>query len=63
MTAITYSLTEAQTYLIIAAVFRRFNFEFFETTIENVTVVRDSFNGQRKRGLESVRVKVLSQNK
>jgi hypothetical protein len=46
-------------YLAIATILRRFDLELFDTTEENIEIVRDCFNGQTKPGLNVVQVKVL----
>ncbi|EFQ97905.1 trichodiene oxygenase [Nannizzia gypsea CBS 118893] len=45
-------------YIGLATVIRRFELSLFETTEENVTIVRDCFNAQTKPGYNNIRVKV-----
>ncbi len=52
------NLAYAEIYLTLAAVFRRFEFELFETTREDVEVYHDFFNPQPKLGSKGVRVMV-----
>jgi hypothetical protein len=42
----------------LAAIFRRFDFEFFKTTREDVDIAHDFFNPQAKLGSKGVRVVV-----
>ena len=50
------NLAYAEIYLTLAAVFRRFDFEFFETTRVDADVAHDFFNPQPKKGSKGVRV-------
>jgi hypothetical protein len=45
-------------YLTLAGVFRRFDFELFETTIDDVKVQRDAFVPAAKLGSKGIRVRV-----
>ncbi|KEQ96327.1 hypothetical protein AUEXF2481DRAFT_3847 [Aureobasidium subglaciale EXF-2481] len=53
------NLAHAQAYLAIARVFRRFDFELFQTDRRDVTIVRDCFNGQPYKGSKGVRAHVV----
>ncbi|KAF2220603.1 putative cytochrome P450 [Elsinoe ampelina] len=53
------NLTYAQAYLVIAKVFRRFDFDLYETDRRDVTIVRDCFNGQPYVGSKGVRARVI----
>jgi hypothetical protein len=55
------SLAHAQAYLVIAKVFRRFDFDLYETSQRDVTIVRDCFNGQSYKGSKGVRAHVTRQ--
>ncbi|KAK2879935.1 hypothetical protein FQN49_000747 [Arthroderma sp. PD_2] len=48
-------------YLGLATILRRFELALFETTEENMTIVRDCFNGQTKPGYNNIQVKVLAE--
>ena len=50
------NLAYAEIYMTLAAVFRRFDFEFFETTRQDADVAHDFFNPQPKKGSRGVRV-------
>jgi cytochrome P450 len=50
------NLAYAEIYLTLAAVFRRFEFELFDTTREDVDVVHDFFSPQPKKGSKGARV-------
>ena len=52
------NLAYAEIYLTLAAVFRRFEFDLFETKREDVEVAHDFFNPQPKLGSKGVRVMV-----
>ena len=43
-------------YLTLAAIFRRFDFDFFETTRADIDVYHDFLNPQAKQGTKGVRV-------
>lgn len=49
-------LAQAEIYLTVAAVFRRFNFELFQTDQSDVDVVHDFFNPSPKLDSKGVRV-------
>lgn len=55
---IRYSLAFAELYMMIAFLFRRFELELFETTPENIRVVRDYILPHPEEGTWAVRVKV-----
>ena len=55
-----YNLGNAEMYLILAALFRRFNMELFETDITDVDLERDWFIPQPKWNSRGVRAKVVS---
>ena len=57
----TLSLAHAQAYLVIAKVFRRFDFDLYDTSQKDVTIVRDCFNGQPYKGCKGVRAFVTRQ--
>ena len=50
------NLAYAEIYLTLAAVFRRYDFGFFETTSRDIDVAHDFFNPQPKKGSKGVRV-------
>lgn len=52
------SLAYAELYLTIAHVFRRYEFELYDTTVDDVRLVRDRFFGAPKDGSKGVRVLV-----
>ncbi|EEQ28161.1 benzoate 4-monooxygenase cytochrome P450 [Microsporum canis CBS 113480] len=52
------NMAYAWCYIGLATIFRRFELSLFETTEENVTIVRDCFNGQTKPGNNKIKVKV-----
>jgi hypothetical protein len=54
------SLAQCQLYFTIAAVARRFDFELFETTEEDIRVARDYITAFPKDGLFDVKVTVRS---
>jgi hypothetical protein len=56
-------MTYAWCYLTFATLFRRFEFSLFETTEENVGIIRDCFNGQTKPGYNNIQVEVLKEVK
>ncbi|KAF3491771.1 benzoate 4-monooxygenase cytochrome P450 [Arthroderma uncinatum] len=55
------NMAYAWCYLGIATILRRFMLSLFETTEENMTIVRDCFNGQTKPGYNNIQVKVLAE--
>lgn len=57
------NLAYAELFLTIAAVFRRFDLELFETTIDDVKIVRDAFVGAPRAGSKGVRVLVKKELK
>ncbi|RAL13759.1 cytochrome P450 [Aspergillus homomorphus CBS 101889] len=54
------NLNSALMYLVLGTLFRRYDLALFETTEENVRMVKDNFIGQTGLGLNNVRVRVLS---
>lgn len=62
LTVDRHSLAKAELLLVIATVFREFEMELFETTFEDVRVVRDMFNGHPRKGSKGVRVLVTGWN-
>jgi hypothetical protein len=56
-----HSLAYAELYLALAGVFRRFDFELFETTIDDVKIERDAFVAGAKVGSKGVRVRVKAE--
>ncbi|KEQ68684.1 cytochrome P450 [Aureobasidium namibiae CBS 147.97] len=55
------NLAHAQAYLVIAKVFRRFDFDSYKTSQRDFTIVRDCFNGQPYKGCKGVRAFVTRQ--
>ncbi|KIW89319.1 uncharacterized protein Z519_10173 [Cladophialophora bantiana CBS 173.52] len=51
-------LAEAEIYLTLAAVFRRFDLKLYETTRDDIDVAHDFFNPQPRRGSRGLRVMV-----
>ncbi|KIX97334.1 uncharacterized protein Z520_06786 [Fonsecaea multimorphosa CBS 102226] len=51
-------LAEAEIYLTLAAIFRRFNMEIYQTTREDIDVAHDFFNPQPRKGSKGLRVLV-----
>ena len=53
------NLAQAELYLILGSLFRRFDMDLFETTKErDVDIVRDCFVGEPSRQSPGVRIKV-----
>jgi cytochrome P450 len=52
------NLAYAEIYLTLAAVFRRFDLELFETTREDVDIVHDFFSPSARLDSKGVRVLV-----
>ena len=52
------SLAQAEMRLTLAAVLRRFDFELFETTAEDIKIARDYFVGVPEPGSKGVRAVV-----
>ena len=50
------NLARAEIYSTLAAIFRRFDFEFFETDRTDIDVYHDFLNPQAKQGTKGVRV-------
>ena len=55
------SLAYAEMYFGIATVFRRFDLQLFETTVEDVTIKHDFFVSMQNMDSLGVRVKVLNE--
>ena len=51
-------LAQAEIYLTLAAVFRHFDFELYQTTREDIDVAHDFFNPQPRKGSVGLRVLV-----
>lgn len=56
----TSSLAHAELYMTMAAVFRNFTFELYETDISDVELAHDFFLPSPKLDSKGVRVKVLA---
>jgi len=56
------SLAHAELSLVIAAIFRRFSFELYETDVSDVTLAHDVFLRSPKLDSKGVRVKVTGMN-
>jgi cytochrome P450 len=54
------NLAYAEIRMVVAALFRRFNFELFETNLEDVTTVKDVIAPDVKPDSKGVRVTVKS---
>lgn len=52
------SLARAEILLAIATIFREFEMELYETTVDEVRIVRDMFNGHPRKGSQGVRVMI-----
>jgi hypothetical protein len=52
------SLAHAEMYLVLAALFRRFTFELYETDVSDVQLAHDFFLPSPKLDTKGVRVKV-----
>ncbi|KAE8363103.1 cytochrome P450 [Aspergillus caelatus] len=55
-------LAKAEILLVVARVFREFDMELYKTTIDDVRIVRDMFNGHPRKGSQGVRVMVKEWN-
>lgn len=53
------SLANAELCLTLASMIRRFKFELFETTIEDVKITWDNFAGGQRPESKGIRVKVI----
>lgn len=53
-----HSLAKAEILLAVARIFREFDMELYNTTINDVRVVRDMFNGHPRKGSQGVRVMI-----
>lgn len=56
------SLAWAEILLAIATVFREFEMELHETTIDDGRIVRDKFYSHRRKGTQEVRVMIKGWN-
>lgn len=56
---IMYSLAYAELWFTVGVAFRRFDFELFDTTIEDVTMKHDYFIGCAGPESKGVRMKVV----
>ena len=52
------NLAYAEIYITLAAVFRRFDLELYETTREDVDCVHDYYNPASRKGSKGVRIVV-----
>ncbi|KAJ5327634.1 uncharacterized protein N7506_010736 [Penicillium brevicompactum] len=55
-------LARAEILLAVATIFREFEIELYETTIDDVRIVRDMFNGHPMKGSQGVRVMIQGWN-
>ncbi|KAB8206100.1 cytochrome P450 [Aspergillus parasiticus] len=55
-------LAKAEILLVVARAFREFDMELYKTTIDDVRIVRDMFNGHPRKGSQGVRVIVKEWN-
>ncbi|OQE05163.1 hypothetical protein PENVUL_c026G07851 [Penicillium vulpinum] len=55
-------LARAEILLAIATIFREFEMELYETTVDDVRIVRDMFNGLPRKGSQGVRVMIKDWN-
>ncbi|KAE8321063.1 cytochrome P450 [Aspergillus sergii] len=55
-------LAKAEILLVVARVFREFDMELYKTTIDDVRILRDMFNGHPRKGSQGVRVIVKEWN-
>jgi activator of HSP90 ATPase len=58
----SFSLARAEILLAIATIFREFEMELYETTVDDVRIARDMFNGHPKKGSQGVRVMIKKWN-
>jgi cytochrome P450 len=57
------NLAYAEMYLALAYVFKRFDFELFETTRKDVDIARDCFVATPVKGSKGIRVVVKAEHK
>lgn len=57
------SLARAEILLAVATIFREFEMELYETTIDDVRIVRDMFNGHPRKESQGVRVMIQDCNR
>lgn len=62
LTVDRHSLAKAELLLVISTIFREFEMKLFETTFEDVRVVRDMFNGHPRKGSKGVRALITGWN-
>ncbi|KAB8267314.1 cytochrome P450 [Aspergillus minisclerotigenes] len=55
-------LAKAKILLVVARVFREFDIELYKTTIDDIRIVRDIFNGHPRKGSQGVRVMIKKWN-
>ncbi|OQE14965.1 hypothetical protein PENFLA_c034G07049 [Penicillium flavigenum] len=55
-------LARAEILLAIATIFREFEMELYETTVDDVRIVRDMFNGHPRKASQGVRVVIKDCN-
>lgn len=58
MLTLPSSLAYAELFLTVAGVFRRFDMELHETTVDDVRLVRDRFFGASRDGSMGVRASI-----
>jgi hypothetical protein len=58
---VNYRLAYAEIFLTLAGIFRRFEFELFETTFDDVKMERDAFVAAARVGSKGVRVVVKTE--
>jgi hypothetical protein len=56
------SLARAEILLAVATIFREFEMELYDTTVDDVKIVRDMFNGLPRKGSQGVRVMIKDWN-
>ncbi|KAJ5543619.1 hypothetical protein N7461_009622 [Penicillium sp. DV-2018c] len=56
-------LARAEILLAVATIFRQFEMELYETTVDDVRIARDMFNGLPRAGSQGVRVMIKDWNK
>lgn len=61
--SLRHSLAGAELYLTLAYMFRRFDFELFDTTAADVVITRDAFAGGFALESKGIRVKVVGKLK
>ncbi|KAJ6002330.1 cytochrome P450 [Penicillium canescens] len=56
-------LAKAEILLAVATIFREFEMELYKTTIDDVRIARDMFNGHPRKGSSGVRVMIKGWNR